>query len=518
MAFTVRTKIVLITVLILFLAMGLNTLVSSTLFTREYTQALQSGALIVGRSLKLQLDRLLALGIKLDEIVGFEEQSQDTVNKYQGISYAMVVDMEGTILFHNDPSLHGQLLTNAKALQALQTNTEGVELYLEAGKQHYNVTIPVFEPTNEMQIGAVRVGFPADLITLQIQRMWKYSIGVAAISLATAALSLIFVISIWVARPLTKLLLVIQEIRREGTPGLTRRVEVKSRDEIGLLGYAFNQMMDELQTRTQELTLANNQLQSEIAERKRAEDALKEYSERLEEMVDERTRELQLAQEQLIRQEKLAFLGQLAGGVGHELRNPLGVINNAVFFLQNVLAEADQQVKEYLDLIGDRVQEAEKIVSDLLNLSRNRTAERMEVEAAQVLEEVLARHPAPEAVHVIIDLPSTLPLLFVDPQQTRQVLANLVVNAYQAMPEGGNLTISALATCDHIQVNIADSGQGMSSATMKMIFEPLYTTKTNGIGLGLAVSKNLVELNGGQIDVHSEEGQGSTFRITFPIQ
>ncbi|MBE7549530.1 MAG: PAS domain-containing protein [Anaerolineales bacterium] len=256
----------------------------------------------------------------------------------------------------------------------------------------------------------------------------------------------------------------------------------------------------------------------DITEQKQAEEALKEYSERLEEMVAERTTALRSAQEQLLRQEKLAVLGQLAGGVAHELRNPLGVIANAVYFLNIVLAEADPVVIEYLDIIGSRVHEAETIVADLLNLSRVRPANREPVSLLELITEVLANHPPVEGIKVAVNLPPNLPPAFVDRQQIQQVLTNLVTNAYQAMPDGGELGFSAEVDQRQIRLLVSDTGCGMPPQVMTRIFEPLYTTKARGIGLGLPVSKNLVEINGGQIEVTSQENQGSTFTITLPIK
>lgn len=256
----------------------------------------------------------------------------------------------------------------------------------------------------------------------------------------------------------------------------------------------------------------------DITEQKQAEEALKEYSERLEEMVAERTTALQMAQEQLLRQEKLAVLGQLAGGVAHELRNPLGVIANAVYFLNIVLAEADPVVIEYLDIIGSRVHEAENIVADLLNLSRVRPANRETVSLLELITGVLANYPPAEGIKVALNLSLNLPPAFVDRQQIQQVLTNLVTNAYQAMPDGGELGFSAEVDQRQICLLVSDTGGGMPPQIMARIFEPLYTTKARGIGLGLPVSKNLVEINGGQIEVTSQENQGSTFTITLPIK
>lgn len=256
----------------------------------------------------------------------------------------------------------------------------------------------------------------------------------------------------------------------------------------------------------------------DVSERKRAEEKLKDYSERLEEMVEERTKELLDAQEQLVRKEKLAVLGQLAGGVGHELRNPLGVISNSVYYLKMVLPDADKKILDYLGTISSEVNRSTEIVSDLVNFSRTKPAEKERIEVSELIVQVLERHSPSEKVEVTTQVASDLPLVFVDARQIGQVLDNLVTNAYQAMPEGGKLPIKAKAEEDKVLVSFMDTGCGISQENMKKLFEPLFTTKAKGMGLGLAVSKNLVEASGGSIEVESEEGKGSTFTVILPTK
>lgn len=268
--------------------------------------------------------------------------------------------------------------------------------------------------------------------------------------------------------------------------------------------------------RTMELTKANVHLKREVTERKSAEEKLKIYSEKLEDMVQKRTKKLRDAQESLVRKEKLATLGQLSGGVGHELRNPLGVISNAVYYLKMVLPDAGENIKEYMDIISAEVDNAERIVSDLLDFSRIKSSDKKAVDISELFARLLEKHPPPEGVRVTTEIASDPPSVYVDPRQMEQVLTNLVTNACQAMPEGGDLIIEVEEVKNKLRISIIDTGCGMSSEDRQKIFEPLFTTKAQGIGLGLSITRNLLANNGGSIEAKSEEGKGSTFTVILP--
>jgi signal transduction histidine kinase len=244
---------------------------------------------------------------------------------------------------------------------------------------------------------------------------------------------------------------------------------------------------------------------------------MEQYSEHLEEMVNERTQELQKTQEQLIRQEKLAGLGQLAGSVAHELRSPLNVLSNAIYFLKTTLAGTDEKTREYLQMISSEIHKSERIISDLLNFSRARPPERENVEISALVTQVIAEQLPPEQIELSTQLASNLPSVFVDPEQVEQVLVHLISNAYQSMPEGGKLTISTKLETNDVAISVADTGCGISPENMNKLFEPLFTTKAKGIGLGLAVSKSLIESNEGTIEVESEENKGSIFTVRLPV-
>jgi two-component system NtrC family sensor kinase len=270
------------------------------------------------------------------------------------------------------------------------------------------------------------------------------------------------------------------------------------------------------------------------------------------------TESLLEAQEELVRKEKLAILGQLAGSVGHELRNPLGVINNAIYFLKTIMPDADETVKEYLNIINDEVLTSERIVSDLLDFARTKTPQKSPVTVGELITQSLKKCKVPENVTVEAYIPETLPEVIVDPMQMGQVFQNLITNALQAMPEGGELRVAARSTRDEgrgvkkdegretrdegvlrlsdqsgrsssvsreqgglpssIEIFVTDTGEGIKPENMAMLFQPLYTTKARGIGLGLTVSKSLTEENGGRLEAASRLGKGTTFTVILPIE
>ena len=237
---------------------------------------------------------------------------------------------------------------------------------------------------------------------------------------------------------------------------------------------------------------------------------------------------LRKTQEELIRKEKLSVLGQLAGILGHEIRNPLGVMNNAVYFLKTVMTDADEIMGEYLNIIGQEIDNAQRIISDLLDFSRTKAPQRQSVSLLELVDSSLEKYPHQENVSLRKNISETLPLVQVDPFQMKQVLQNLITNAMQAMPNGGVLTISASPVqepdsppepnVDFVEISVADTGEGISDENMKKLFQPLFTTKPRGIGLGLVACKNLTETNGGRIKVESKLGTGTIFTVMLPVK
>jgi signal transduction histidine kinase len=220
--------------------------------------------------------------------------------------------------------------------------------------------------------------------------------------------------------------------------------------------------------------------------------------------------------EALFRKEKLAELGKLASGLGHELRNPLGVIKNACYYLKmKESAIGDEAVRENIAIMARETATASKIVSNILDFARTKTPERQDVDMNRLVTDALSRISLPESITVTTALAEDLHTLSIDPVQVGQIVLNLIENAIHAMKDGGTLTIETRQNGTNTDVVFTDSGCGIPAQDLGKIFEPLYTNKKEGLGLGLALSQSFAEANGGIILVDSREGRGSTFTLTF---
>lgn len=296
-----------------------------------------------------------------------------------------------------------------------------------------------------------------------------------------------------VARPIARL--------RRAADGMSEgdyheRVPEDGPLEVSLLAGAFNLMAERVEA-------ASGNLEAQVEER------TGQLSEALE--------ELKAAQEKLVRRERLAFLGQLAGGIGHELRNPLGVMTNAVYYLDAVSPDAPEEVKEYHGILRSQLHLAEKIVSNLLDFARSPEPEHEPVALDRLADDQLERLGA-DSVEIVREYARELPPALADVTQIGQVVYNLLTNAVQAMDGGpGRVTLRTFAGDNgEVALSVSDSGQGISEEDQEKVFEPLFTTRARGIGLGLALSRSLVEANHGRLSLESCPGIGTTFFIHLP--
>ena len=270
----------------------------------------------------------------------------------------------------------------------------------------------------------------------------------------------------------------------------------------------------------------------DITAGKRAEDELKlnkaklnkakleEWSKALEEKVEERTAEIRRFQEMLVRQEKMAVLGQVSASISHELRTPLTGIKNSVYFLKALGVEKmNPKISDHMSIINMEVDACVRVINNMLDFVRPKEPIKKPSRLEAVVNESIGSAVMPSAIKVKTDFGKDLPTIMLDPFQMRQVFDNIVKNAIDAMSTGGGeLTVTVKVDDGLAVVEFKDTGIGIAPENLNKIFDPLYSTTPTGAGLGLTIVRQFVEAHGGSIEVQSLIEKGTTFRIKLPIR
>lgn len=361
--------------------------------------------------------------------------------------------------------------------------------YESDGRRWLSATGPV--PTGPWLLG---VELPEDIVLAPVYALrWRLVwIGVVIVGLAVIVTERL---SRRLTMPLLRLTTAAEGIAagRRTTP----LIETERTDEIGRLSRAFATMADSIR-------MSQDTLEMEIGDR------TLELQTALTQLRD--------AQGELVRQERLATLGHLSGSIAHELRNPLGVMMNALFYLESVLSDAPPKVRDHLGKLRSQVRLSESIITGLLSVTRTGSPQLSTVSVPEILDEHLTRVSIPSAIRVDLDIPPDLPDLLVDPIQVGQILTNLFTNAVQAMEgKDGVMTVRARAADDRVRIEVADTGPGVRPEDRERIFEPLFTTKARGIGLGLSISRSLARANSGELNLSSPPGKGAVMTLELPI-
>lgn len=276
----------------------------------------------------------------------------------------------------------------------------------------------------------------------------------------------------------------------------------------------------------------------DVTERKQAEELVKRRAAEL----DKAYQELKDTQAMLVQAEKMAAIGELASGVAHEVKNPLGIILQGVSYLELEITPEQANLHDVLQMIKEAVRRSDKIVRDLLNFSRHAPLESKPEDMAGVVDSALnlvEKQLALKDVKITRAYTPGLPPVLLDENQMKQVLINIILNALHAMPNGGELTLRlSLKQLDQVQpgvgrrtgdvfklgqtvlvCEITDTGTGIPEDVLGKVFDPFFTTKPagEGTGLGLAITREIVERHRGRIDITSQKGRGTTLRIALPI-
>jgi PAS domain S-box-containing protein len=258
------------------------------------------------------------------------------------------------------------------------------------------------------------------------------------------------------------------------------------------------------------------ELTIDITEKKRMQAQLLEYSQKLEKTIEERTNQLHQTQAKLVNSERLAAIGELAGMVGHDLRNPLAGIKNACYFLKKKgISISEVQAKEMYDTIDNAINYSNHIINDLIEYSREMKLKFVKYSVASLVEEAFRMIQIPDRIQVVSFIEQGT-WVWVDFERILRVFINVLKNAIDAIPEKGTIEITCKQTKDYLEIVFADTGVGIPEVTMRKLFTPLYTTKAQGMGFGLAISKRIVDAHGGSIIVKTVLNKGTSLTIALP--
>jgi signal transduction histidine kinase len=278
-------------------------------------------------------------------------------------------------------------------------------------------------------------------------------------------------------------------------------------DEIGELAHTFMQMSESLKVKTAEIMAAK--------------DELERLNRSLENRVEARTRELKSAQDELIKKERLAAIGQMASVVGHEIRNPLAVINNSIYFIKtknNATPNPEPKIAKHISIIESEIRQANGIIDEILGFARTRELNPKVMHINSYLEDLTMSFPVPPHVELVKNFAPENPYVNIDPDEMAQAVRNLIKNGIEVMPEHGKVYVrSEMADGGMVRIDVEDTGPGIPKETLEKIFAPFFTTKARGTGLGLAVVKKVADRHKGKVEVTSVVGQGTCFKIFIPV-
>jgi two-component system NtrC family sensor kinase len=387
--------------------------------------------------------------------------------------YSFLIDDKGQTLIHPGYPPYRYNLSNypnpsiVALVKNMMIGMAGWENYTYQGQRKVAAFAPI-----PMMKWSLAVTIPMEEFGSEAQAIRTKVIQTVAVTLLIALLG-VSILSYNLSRPVRQL---VAATNRLASGDLDQEIPVKSRDELGDLTRSFNRMV----------------------------------------------RNLSLIQSELVRSEKLISLGRLSAGVAHEIRNPLNAMKGAMVHLQQRWAD-DPLIQQYTKLVSEEIDRLNRVVTEILYFSKQSLPRLEKVDlnnAVRATQEVLAAEAAQSHVRFRNHLDPALPLISLDEHQIEQVLLNLIINAMDAMPNGGEIEFSTGMVKDNAglaQLIVRDSGEGISRADLPNVFDPFYTTKDDGTGLGLPLSIGIVEGHGGMLEIESTVGVGATVRITLPV-
>ena len=480
-------KFIAVIVVVQFTVMGLVTLVVEKRQRQMILHESQKRARALASNLAaLSEGYLLSYNfIKLEQMA--EKATED-----EDVAYAIVHLHNGQVAtYSGHPERQGKTLDDPVSQQALQAAESFIQdiTTMEVGGRGYDVAIPVFVPGGTRKWGTVRLGFSLARAQREVQATTQdlFLLGLVALLLGTGGAILL---ARRLSKPIQQLVTGVTEVAKGN---YYHPMAMTARGEIGFLAQRFEEMREALRLHVTRL------------------DAEKQRLERTNAL-------LKATQEQLIQHEKLAAVGKLAAKVAHEVNNPLAIVKTSFQILHEKIAWSDP-TKEELVVIEEEIDRIARIIRHLLDFARphsNPTALQVN-EVIRNLIKFVDHDLLAHNIRAVLELAPELPVIQMSRDHLTQVLLNLVKNAQDAMPTGGTLRIKTAPWPGGVTISVLDEGVGIPETHLNLVFEPFFSTKQDGtgMGLGLAVSYNIIAGYGGSIEVESQPGQGTVFRLVL---
>ncbi len=420
---------------------------------------------------------------------------------------AFIVNKKGELVAYNgapDGLMSSRVTTleeQVKAMQSQLGNQPMGEITMPDDRQWLmtSAAIPASDWT-------VFVGQPANVASKLVVESTVHSYG-GLLRLLAILLLFIVGVSYWVivpiSRPLERLRKAALRVK-DGEAGVITRQDVEiPKNEIGDLAEVFVEMSQALYKRREDLLSAQRQLA--------------DSNQVLEQRVEERTRELKDATAKLVKNERLATMGQMASVISHEIRNPLTVISNATRLIKMLVQTPNPKVDKQIGIIESEIKQANSIISEVLGYVRSREPILSKIEVNSYIHDILTSYPFAAGIKLVERLEMMSVYVKIDTEELKQAIRNLLANAVEAMQNQGTLTVGVKTGNKVVCIYVADTGPGVAENLRNKIFAPFFTTKARGTGLGLAVVGKAVNRHRGKLFISSEEGKGSCFQIYLKI-
>ena len=456
-------------------------------------------------------------------------QVMQTIASRQGVDHIRIFNKDGWLMFSTDQrepirldkraEVCNPCHSTAEPLVSLTPSSRSRAFRGPDGIRHLAMITPILNepacseapchahPASLSVLGVLDVGMDLAHVDAEVASIRARSIAFALVEVILIAVIVAVFTRRFVTRPIKELVVATKEI---GAQHLDRPISIETSRELSELARSFNVMREHLQASQKE----NEQ-----------------FTQRLEAMVEERTTQLKVAHQKLLQTDRLASLGQLAASVAHEINNPISGVLNLSMLLQRIVDRNDQvpperlpEFRRYLGQVVAETTRVGRIVADLLAFSRRSRRPETLASTKEIIENTvtLVSHKLElGGVRLELDLGGDVPALRCDPSQMQQVVMNLLLNAAEATPAGGTVTVATRVetASRRLVLEVSDTGAGMPPAVIDKIFDPFFTTKEEGkgVGLGLAVVYGIVQSHGGEIEVRSVVGSGTSFRVLLPL-